>query len=160
MQPHSAALILAYMYLLYQNRSVKKFNINVSYKKNKSYEIEVKKPLPEKGEPVKVELEVTGFWSCRVTVKRSGKQVTIDHDHLRSAGVQEIFTDYQNSVDGRTTRSHLYDRFEGNLTGDYKNATFYGEYSPENIITFGRKKEKVRYDAKITNTTLLKNQNR
>ncbi len=130
MQPHSAALILAYLHLIYVNvdRQVKKFSIGVSYTKRKSYDIEVKNVVGEGNVPEEVELEVTGFWSCRTRITRSGNRVTIEHDHLRSLGVSEVFSDYKTSINGETERSKMYGAFKGSPTSDYKNLVIYGEY--------------------------------
>ncbi len=124
MQPHTAAIITVFLYLLNQaDDKLKVVNTTVEYDRQvKKYRIE----LVSRYNQV-MKLRVADFWSCTVEIKYQDHHAYTRHDN--ESHIREEFDFYPSSVlNGRTENSALYKNFKGDIYNQAKQINFTGEY--------------------------------
>ena len=134
MQPHTAAVLNAFIYLL-NHPEEKRVDVVVEYGRNrKSYTIQVDSKYGDS-----VTLRVMGFWTCGVTIKYQGHRAWTTHDN--ETQIRETFDFYPNAIlNGQVENSKLYKWFKGDISEGGKRITFEGEYKgqPARYTTYIR----------------------
>ena len=134
MQPHSAAIINAFIYFL-NNPDEKRVNVVVEYNKSrKSYTIEKLSQYSDN-----MTLRVAGFWTCSVTIKYQGHHARTVHDN--ETQIREEFDFYPNAIlNGRVENSKFYKWFKGDISEHGKRISFEAEYKgvPTRYTTYIR----------------------
>jgi len=124
MQPHTAAVITAFIYFLDPANSEAKYvDLVVEYARNrKDYRIEKTAQYSNL-----MKLKVAGLWSCTVTIQYQGHHAYTRHDN--EPQIQEEFDFYPHVIsNGQTKNSNFYKGFKGDIRHQAKRISFVGEY--------------------------------